>query len=190
MTGAQRDGIYLLSLGAAVFLLFAFIKASVSSGPMMDFRLNYNGARCLLEECDPYNPSNELRLYRSEGAIYPADSDASIIFVTNLVYPPSEFAITLPFALMPLGVAQALWVGAIAAFFLLASALMWALSSRYAPTLGGALLGLMLALGFPQLFYGNPGCLVVGLVGITAGCFLLERLGGHRRCLPGRGTGA
>ncbi len=141
----------------------------------MDFRLNYNGARCLLEECDPYNPSTELRLYRSEGTSYPADNDASLIFVTNLVYPPSEFAITLPFALMPPGVAQALWVGAIAVCFLLASALMWALSSRYAPALGGALLGLMLALGFPQLFYGNPGCLVVGLVGITAGCFLLER---------------
>jgi hypothetical protein len=175
VTGAQRDGIYLLSLGAAVFFLFAFIKASVSPGPMMDFRLNYNGARCLLKECDPYNPSNELRLYRSEGATYPADGDASVIFVTNLVYPPSEFAITLPFALMPLGVAQALWVGAIAVCFLLASALMWVLGSRYAPVLSGALLGLMLALGFPQLFYGNPGCLVVGLVAVAAGCFLLER---------------
>jgi len=142
---------------------------------MLDFRRVYNSSRCLLQKCDPYNQSDVLRLYRAGGASYPADNDDLIIFVTRDVYPPSEFAVTLPFAAMSPGVAQTMWIVAIAVCFLLACALMWVFGSRYAPVLSGALLGLILALGFPQLFYGNEGCLDVGLVGVAVGCFLLER---------------
>lgn len=166
---------YLLSLGALVFLLFALAKASVSPGPMLDFRLAYNSSRCLLEGCDPYSQNDVRRLFRAGGASYPPDDDRQIMVATRNVYPPSEFAVTLPFALLPLGLAQVLWIGAIAACFLLASVQMWVLASRYAPTLGGALLGMALMLSFPLLFYNSPGCLDVGLVGVAAGCFLLER---------------
>jgi hypothetical protein len=175
VTGAQRDGLYLLLLGALMFLLFALVKASVSPGPMLDFRFARIGARCLWLGCDPYNHEDVLRAFRDEGEDTAADSDPSIFSVSRNVYPPSEYAVLLPFALLPAGVAQALWVSTIAICFLLASALMWTLSVRHAPVLGGALLALTLAMAFPLLFYGNPGCLAVGLVGVAAGCFLLER---------------
>lgn len=176
MTGAQRDGMYLLLLGAAAFVLFAFVHASVSREPMMDFRLAYDSSRCLLQGCDPYNQSDVLRLIQNGGLTYPSDSNPNMIIgAIRDVYPPSEFPFTVLFALLPFSMAQAFWVGAIAASFLLASVLLWALAARYSPILGGALLGLALAMGFPLVFYGNPGCLTVGLVGVAAGCFLLER---------------
>jgi hypothetical protein len=175
MTGARRDGSYLLIIGCAAFLLFGLFMVRIARGPLLDFKMAYSSARCLMSQCDPYNESDVLRTYRAEEGADGVELERDLLVVKRVVYPPSTFVVTVPFALLPEGAAQALWIGLIAAGFVLGAVLMWSAAADQAPILAGALVCLCLVSSGSQLSFANPGCLVVGPCLAAAWCLVEER---------------
>ena len=53
MTKARLDGLYLMLLGSVVFILLGAVLERTATSPLVDFRVVYYPARCLLQHCDP-----------------------------------------------------------------------------------------------------------------------------------------
>ncbi len=66
MTNARRDGLYLVLLGCAVFVLIGSALENAVPVTAVDFRVVYYSARCLLEHRDPYNESDLDYIYRAK----------------------------------------------------------------------------------------------------------------------------
>ena len=175
MERARRDGRYLLWIGCGIFLVIGTLWMIAFAGSQVDFRHVYCSAKCLTEQRDPYNPQNVQRTCEAAGAAPAKDSATNRLFVTRIVYPPSEFAITVPFALLPFTMSQLLWSALAAAACMVAVYLIWLTGAAYAPLAAGALLGFYIA-NSPSLILGNPAGIVVGLCAIGAWCLVEERL--------------
>jgi hypothetical protein len=175
MTGARKDGRNLFVLGAIIFIAAGVFWESSTPAPLMDFRTAYYSARCLVRGCDPYRQSDVARLFGADAELMPRNLDAENMVVTRNVYLPSEFALTVPFALLPFRAAAACWIAAIALSLVLAAWLMWNAGSSYSPLLTGALLFVFLANCESLLVGGNPAALAVALCTIAAWCFVTER---------------
>lgn len=175
MTMARRLGLLLLMacLGISVWW-GSSIARTVPGGPL-DFQAIYYGARCLIQHHNPYKVSELEALYRSEGGEHSSDSIQRRQTVTLCVNLPVTFLFIAPFAMLPLGAAQVLWMILTAGVLLLASALMWNLGSNYAPILSGCLVGFFLANCELVFLTGNTVGIVVSLCVIAAWCFLDER---------------
>jgi hypothetical protein len=175
MIKARTDGLYLMFLGTAVFLLMGFALENAAPVSTADFRLMYYSARCLLEHHDPYNPGELEHVYQAEGGTSPHDTAMTRTTETQYIYPPTAFSITIPFAILPFRAAQMLWLLATAGSLILGSFLMWEVSSKDAPLLSGALIGLTLANCELFLAIAGPGGIAIGLCIAAAWCFVRER---------------
>jgi hypothetical protein len=171
---ALIDGLTLLLLGSALFLLGGIVWAAIAPRALMDFRPAYFTARCLLEHRDPYNPAEMQRTYAEAGQLRPNEPASDRLLETRNEYLPSEVPFTLPLALLPFAAAEWIWVALIGASFILAAFLVWQ-ESAPAPRLAGALLCLLLASSASLMAFGNPSALAVSLCVIAAGCFVGDR---------------
>jgi len=176
MKNARKDGLYLLLLGSAVFLFLGTALESVSPVSMIDFKVVYYSARCLLHHSDPYNESSVLRTYRDEGGERPSDSARDIQVVTQYMYLPTAFSFTVPFAMMPFGPAHLLWLALVVGGLIFASFLIWNLAADYAPIVTGALLCFLLANNELQVIDGNASGIAISFCVVAVWCFLKERL--------------
>ena len=113
MTKARLDGLYLMLLGSAVFLSLGALLASTSPIKMVDFRVLYYPARCLMQHCDPYNETELLRFSTAAQGGRPEDV-AKAREVMRYIYLPTAFAFTVPFSMLPCSVAHFLWMALIA----------------------------------------------------------------------------
>jgi hypothetical protein len=106
MTRARRDGFCLLLLGCAAFLLVGATVARVSPATGEDFRLFYNGSRCLLQGVDPYQEATYERVYLADGGRQ-SDPSQYAAFLESMRYPylPTSF-LGAPLALLPFQTAQ------------------------------------------------------------------------------------
>jgi glycosyl transferase family 87 len=170
----KRDGLYLLILGSAVFLLFGFVLQYSASDSREDFRAVVYGSRCLLQHCDPYNQEDLFRFYERELGTAAASHfrGHTLTLYVNL---PTTILLTAPFAILPFGVSSLLWSTITAASFILASFLIWKLSSTYAPVLSAGLIAISLMSGAIVLGNGNPAGIVIPFCLIAVGCFLKDR---------------
>ncbi len=175
MIKARTDGLYLMILGTAVFLLLGFALENAAPVSTEDFRLMYYSARCLLDHHDPYNPDELQQTYRAEGGETPHDTARIRTSETQYIYLPPAFSITIPFAMLPFWAAQILWLLATAGSLILGAFLMWEVSAQYAPLLSGALIGVTLANCELFLAIGGPGGIAIGLCIAAAWCFVRER---------------
>ena len=172
---ARRDGLYFVLLGCAVFLLFGFLLEAIAPHPVSDFRFVYNGARCMLQGIDPYQPGNFDRVYLADGGDLGSGSQReAYLQMSHHMYLPTSF-IVVPLAILPWPVANVAWSILIAASFVLAAYLLWDLSAQYAPILAGILIFLLLAGSQSLLVIGNAAGLVVSLTAIAAWCFVSGR---------------
>ena len=105
---------------------------------MVDFRVLYYPARCLLHHGDPYNANQLLRMTIADSGNEP-DSETKAREVMRYIYFPNTFTLTLPFALLPWGPAHLLWMALIVCSLLFASFLIWNLASEYAPAIVGCI---------------------------------------------------
>jgi hypothetical protein len=174
--GARRDGLVLLILGSLIFVFLGLALEHASREPMVDFRVVYYPARCLVQHCDPYDESQVLRLYRAEGGDNPADSEKVRQIVTRYFYLPTAFCFTLPFALLPWGPAHILWLMLTIAGLLFASFLVWSLAANSSPIAAGALISLFLVNSELLIISTNAAGIVVSLCAVAVWCFLRERL--------------
>ena len=175
MTNARRDGLYLVLLGCAVFVLIGSALENAVPVTAADFRVVYYSARCFLEHCDPYNENEMKYTYRVDGGETANDTPTLRRTETQYIYFPSAFPLTVPFAVFPFGPAHILWLAFTAGTLILGAILMWDVGASYAPVLTGALVGLLLANCELFLAVGNPGGIAIGLCVIAAWCFIRER---------------
>jgi hypothetical protein len=162
-----------LLLGSAAFLSLGVMQ-SQAGFPLMDFRVVYYSAQCLLHHCDPYSQSDVLRLYAQHADLSSASATDRLVLGGN-PYLPTEFAFTFLFGLMPFGLAQLLWFVLIAGGSILGSFAVWDLSSEYAPEIAAILLCFCLANSGSLLYFGNPAGVAVPLCILAVWCFLRER---------------
>jgi hypothetical protein len=175
MKRGRLDGLYLFLLGSVVFVLLGLALSNPSPISMVDFRVLYNPARCLIQHCDPYNENDVMRISLAEGGILPTDNAVARQVLTANVYPPSAFCLTVPFATLPWGPAHTLWRMLTMAGLIFASFLIWNLGTSYAPTLAGVLVGFLLANCELFVVSGNAAGIVISLCVVAVWCFLRER---------------
>ena len=173
MTRARLDGLYLLLLGSAVFLLLGVALESVSRVATVDFRMSYYSARTLLEHCDPYQESEVLRIAQAEGGTRPWDTGPR--HVMQYIYLPTAFSLTIPFAMLPWGPAHVLWLILTVGGLIFASSLMWLLCADCEPIVSGALIGFLLANSELLVITGNMAGIAIALCVVSVWCFVRER---------------
>jgi hypothetical protein len=176
MKQIRFDGRYLLVFGGLILLLFGIPLNYSSPIPITDFRAAYYSGRCLLHSCDPYKESDVLRTYQDEGGDFPLDSAGMRQVVAEYVYPPTAFAFTIPFAMLPWKIACALWIALLVSSVIIASFLIWDLGADYAPVLSSSLIAFLLANSVLVVIIGNPAGFAVGLCCVAVWCFLRDRL--------------
>jgi hypothetical protein len=121
MTRARLDGLYLLVLGSLLFVLVGSFMESSGPGSMADFKGVYYGARCLIQHRDPYRIGEPVRVYLAEGErpIEPTDGLRTILPMAT--YLPTALLLITPFATLPIGLAQVLWMILTAGSFIFAA---------------------------------------------------------------------
>jgi hypothetical protein len=174
MTSARKDGLYLLTLGVAIFLLFGLALQFSASDSHEDFKAVVYGSRCLLHHCDPYNEKELFRYYQGE---FPEPLAFYLRSHTLTLYVnlPTTILFVSPLAMLPFAAASAIWSILTAASFILAGYLAWDLASAYAPVPAGALIALCFISGAIVLGNGNPAGIVVALAIISVWCFVKQR---------------
>jgi hypothetical protein len=175
MNNARRDGLYLLLLGSLVFLLLGAVLARTAPAAMVDFRVLYQPARCLIAHGDPYNENDVLRISLAEGLNRPSDNDKVRRDVTQNIYPPTAFPFTVPFALLPWEAARILWMMLTVGSLVCASILIWSLGANHAPVLAGLLVGFLLANSEMLVITGNIAGIAISLCVVAVWCFLSDR---------------
>lgn len=175
MRDNRRDGLYLLSVGLAMFVLFAVALRFSSAGSMIDFRMVYHRAECLMRHCDPYR---SIDLSQSDASRLTASQREEIErsrFDTIFVYLPTTLPIIVPFALLPWGLASSLWMILTGMSLMAAACLLWNSGSIRAPVASGMLAAIWLANSSVVEANGNMAGIAVGLCVLAAWCLLEER---------------
>ncbi len=175
MTSSRRDGLNFIVLGSLMFVLFGVALSVSSHATMVDFKLNYYPARCLIQHCDPYNEADVMRVFRAEQNAHPVESARQNLYLTGYPYWPTIFFLTVPLAVLPFQIASLIWMTATGGGLILASFLMWDIGAELAPVITGALIGFLLANSELCLVVGNVAGIVVSLCVVAAWCFIKRR---------------
>ena len=172
----KRDGLYLLILGCLVFVLLGSALEAVSPVSMTDLRAYYYSTRVLLQKHDPYNASDVMRIYRAEEKERPNDSEKNQEVITKFIYFPPTLVLTAPMGAMPFDQTRLIWMILNAGCLILGSFAAWDLAAEYAPLIGGALAGFLVANSELVLITGNSVGIAVGLCVVSVWCITKGRL--------------
>jgi hypothetical protein len=142
---------------------------------MVDFRVLYQPARCLIAQGDPYNEDDVFRISQAEGLNRSSDTSKVRQVVTQYLYPPTAFSFTVPFALLPWVYARIVWMTLTMASLVFASILIWNLGADYSPVLAGFLAGFLLANSEMLVITGNMAGIAISLCAVAVWCFLRNR---------------
>lgn len=174
MTRARSDGRFFLVLGIVILVLFGAFLEYRATDSMVDFKELYYGARTLLQHSDPYNQKIFSSLLRTEfGEASFLEHHAPTAISINL---PTTYFLVMPLAVLPYGLAAAIWSILAAASLIAGACLIWRIGADYAPVLSGAFAGFTLVNGAVVLGNGNSAGVIVGLCVIAAWCFATERM--------------
>jgi hypothetical protein len=171
----RREGLYLFLLGSAFFVLFGVALESSAPSSLVDFRMMYYPARCLLEHGDPYDASAVSAVYNKTENAGSLEPERTRQIVTRFVYPPTAFSFTTLFAALPLPAAKILWLMTTLGSLILASYLIWDFSASYAPIVSGALIGFLLANSEVLAITGTAAGIVVAFCVVSVWCITQEK---------------
>jgi hypothetical protein len=161
---SSNDGVYVIFLGACVILLLALtVMLKPTQSTAQDFRVVYFPAKALLAGLDPYNPDHVLQTIHRAGQDESIAEPVSREIQSRYVYPPTAFAVTVPFALLPWRAASVLWMVASTFGLILSAFLAWDLSREYAPTASALLIAYLLANSEVVVVLSNPSALAISL---------------------------
>ena len=184
-TGRSRDSkttavvvSFLLCVSSCFSLAWGIVMARAARGVILDFKIVYYGARCLVQHCDPYNEGELLRVYLSEGGEsipVAAEGYRTQMIVASQMYLPTAAVLIAPFGLLPWPVAYVCWIAITVCGITMAAVLMWSVANRYANGPPLYLISFLL-LNSGVLFAGaNPAGVAVSLCIVAAWCFLEDR---------------
>lgn len=172
MKRSRLGGICVLLLGAAIFVFLGSVFEILTPAVSGDFKASYYSARCLIHRgCDPYAEADVFQMYAAQDP----HLSVSRFVVTRYVYLPTAFLLTAPFAFLPVGPAQVLWMAVTAGSMILAAFLMLNFGQNDAPLATGVLLAFLLANSGMALAIGNPAGVTVAFCVIAVWCFVNER---------------
>jgi hypothetical protein len=171
----RRDGRYLLFMGCAFFLMLSIGMEAASSTPMIDFKVLYYPARCLLQHHDPYQPGEVLRIYQTEAGLSRLDTPKVLQIVSRYLYLPSAFPITGLFAVLPWTLAHLIWLALTMASLIFASFLIWDIGADYAPVASGLLVAFFLINSGDVVALSNAAGIATALCAVAVWCFLRDR---------------
>lgn len=169
----------LLCVCSCFSLAWGIAVARAARGVILDFKIVYYGARCLVQHCDPYNESELLRVYLAEGgesAPIAAEGYRSQMIVASQMYLPTAAVLIAPFGLLPWPVAYVCWIAITLSGITTAAILMWSVASRYADRPPLYLISFLLLNSGVLLAGANPAGVAVSLCIVAAWCFLEGRL--------------
>jgi len=175
MTKARRDGLLLLLLGGAIFVLLGAALENSATAPAADFRALYYPSRTFVNSSDPYLISQIDPIYQADSVYFPGDNWKSRQIATQNVYPPTAFTFMFPFAVLSWGPAHILWIILTVAAILFVSGLIWNLSADFAAIASGALVGLFLLNSELLVISANSAGIVASLCVVAVCCFLRNR---------------
>ena len=178
MTKARAATLLLLMLSSTLSVIWGFALEHSARGIIVDFKIVYYGARCLLQNRDLYNEAQITSVYLAEGGERPSNSvvrNKAPEVVALQVYFPTAFFLIAPVALLPWSVAYPLWTCITVATFTLAAFLMWTLSQDHADGASFYLICFLLANCGILFAGGNPAGLAIGLCVVAVWCFLQEK---------------
>lgn len=169
----RGDGLTLLCLGMAVFLLLGMALASTASNAAIDFKVLYYSTRCLLHGGDPYNAAAVERAYRAEET-KPTTDPVQLEVITHPIYLPTALLASAPLALLGWKLAHLVWLGLIAAGLALAALETWRAAAAWAPATAGGLLGLLLVNASLLLLLANAAGVATALAAVAVCWFARE----------------
>ena len=175
---ARRIGLIFLVLCSGVSALFGLILQRTPHGGIVDFKIVYLAARCVIEHRDPYNQGEYLRVFAEQGGVVPssaADREKFQHAVMAVVYFPTALMLVAPFAALGWAAAQVLWTIFTIGLFTFACYEVWRIAADSSPPLAACLLGLMLTNAEVLFAYGNAAGVAVSLCAIAVCCFVRER---------------
>ncbi len=182
MSGSRRKGtaILLLCVGLSALWSYSIREKSEAQGKMrmVDLAAIYYGARSVMHHQDPYDPDAFLREYEASHKGQSAlafNSKADQTIVTVCINLPTSLFLMVPFALLPWGVAQNLWMFLIAGLLALAASLIWDLGADRSPVVWVCLAGFLLLNWELPLVIGNLAGIAVSFCIVAVWCFLQER---------------
>jgi hypothetical protein len=149
--------------------------ASQAHGVILDFKIAYYSARCLVQHQDPYNASDVLRLYYAEGGERPPDAPTGYrtqMIVASQVYLPNALFLVAPFGLFSWPLAYGIWSALTICGITAAAVLMWRVASSYAAGPPLYLISFLLLNSGILFAGGNPAGVAISLCVIAAWCFL------------------
>ncbi len=159
-------------------ILCGFLIGNRPNAQMVDFKIVYYGARCLLYHHDVYNSAEFERFYLAEGGVLPDDPFRRQVFrytVFLCINLPTALFFVVPLALLPWKLAYVLWRILLAASLTVAGFLMGRVAERYAPLPALLLVCAVLANTVFLFLQGNAAGIAVSLCVIAAWCFVEER---------------
>jgi len=171
----RRIALAWILLSSGISIWWGISVAHTGSDGALDFRAIYYGTRCLIERHNPYSQSELESVYRADGGESPSESLKHRGTVTLYVNLPTTFIFIAPFAMLPYGVAEALWLIFLSGLLILAAFLMWDIGASYAPGVSLFLICILLANSEVLLATGNTAGIVVGLCVVGVWCFLKDR---------------
>lgn len=173
---SKNDGVYIIFLGSSIILMLALtLMIHPSQSTAKDFRVVYFPAKTLLAGLNPYNPDDVLQTVRRAGEESSIAEPVDREIQDRYVYPPTAFAFTIPFALLPWRAASVLWMLAGTLGLILSSLVAWDLSREYAPIAGAILIAYVLANSEVVVVLSNPSALAISLAVIGVWCILKNR---------------
>ena len=178
MTKARAGILVLLSMSSALSAFWGFALERASHGTIVDFKIIYYGAQCLMQHRDPYNENQLMNVYLAEGGELPANSGGPNNIpqvVAQQVYLPPAFFCIAPFTFLPWWAAHLLWAAITMATFTVAAFLMWVLTQNAAPNAAFYLIAFLLANCGILYAGGNPAGLAIALCVTAVWCFLRNK---------------
>ena len=178
MTKTRAAVFLLLSLSSMLSVVWGFALERSARGIIVDFKVVYQGTRCLLQHRDPFNENELMSVYVAEGGEPPSgheELNRVRQIVALQVYFPTAFLCIAPLALLPWWAAHILWTALTVTAFTLSAFLVWTLAQDPAPSVAFYLICFVLANCGILFAGGNPAGFAIGLCVLAVWCFLEDR---------------
>jgi hypothetical protein len=168
----RRYGLCVVLLGCLFFAVRGYQnqKATLQA---FDFKPVYSSARCLIDNCDPYDSLQIQGEFLRHGG---DPSDLRPFRPFNANYPPSALFLVIPLAMLPFGVACAIWSWIGIGLFCGAALCVADLCGGRHSLLVQCVLAAFVVTSTMLVMLGQPAMMSISLAVMAAWCFLRGRL--------------